>query len=66
MLTRQWPLIHNFLLTFSGFQHKNRDGILRERPEHARGRNLADCGRIYGSPCKSVGLIEEMRQKYSK
>ena len=32
-----------------------RDGILRERREHARGRILADCGRICGSPSKSVG-----------
>ena len=32
-----------------------RDGILRERREYARGRNLADCGRICGSPGKSVG-----------
>ena len=43
-----------------------RDGILRERREHARGRNLADCGRICGSPCESFGSIEEMREKYSK
>ena len=43
-----------------------KDGILRERREHARGRNLADCGRICGSPHKSVGSIEEMWQKYSK
>ena len=28
----------------------SRDGILRERREHARGRILADCGRICGSP----------------
>ena len=42
-----------------------RDGILRERREHARGRNLADCGRICGSPHISVGLIEEMRKKRS-
>ena len=34
---------------------KLRDGILRERREHARGRILADCGRICGSPRKSVG-----------
>ena len=40
-------------------------GILRERHEHARGRNLADCRRICGSPRKSVGLIKEMWQKYS-
>ena len=33
-----------------------RDGIMRERREHARGRILADCGRICGSPGKSVGL----------
>ena len=36
-----------------------RDGILRE---HARGRNLADCGRICESPRKSVSSIEEMFQ----
>ena len=42
------------------------DGILRERHEHARGRNLADCGRICGSSCKSVGSIEEMWKKCSK
>ena len=39
-----------------------RDGILRERLEHARGRNLADCGRICGGSCKSIGSIEEMFQ----
>ena len=44
----------------------NRDGILRERREHARGRNLADCGRICGSPRESFGSIEEMWKKYSK
>ena len=38
----------------------NRGGILRERREHARARNLADCGRICGSPHKSVGSIEEI------
>ena len=43
-----------------------RDGILRERREHARGSNLADCGRICGSPHKSVGSIEEMWKKCSK
>ena len=43
-----------------------RDGILRERREHARGRNLADCGRICGSPRESFGSIEEMWKKYSK
>ena len=32
-----------------------RDGILRERREHARGRIMADCERICGSPGKSVG-----------
>ena len=33
-----------------------RDGILRERREHARGRILADCGRICGSlGNKSIG-----------
>ena len=37
-----------------------RDGILRKRREHARGRNLADCGRICGSPRKSFGSIKEM------
>ena len=31
-----------------------RDGILRERREHARGRILMDCGRICGSPGKSM------------
>ena len=31
-----------------------RDGILRECREHAHGRNMADCGRICGSPRKSV------------
>ena len=30
-------------------RNAHRDGILRERREHARGRNLADCGRICGS-----------------
>ena len=44
----------------------SRDGILRERREHARGRNLADCGRICGSPRESFGSIEEMWKKYSK
>ena len=43
-----------------------RDGILRERHEHARGRNLADCGRICGSTRKPVGRIEEMWNKCSK
>ena len=43
-----------------------RDGILRERCEQARGTKLADCGRICGSPHKSVGSIEEMWQNYSK
>ena len=43
-----------------------RDGILRERHEHARGKNLADCGRICGSPRESFGSIEEMWKKYSK
>ena len=28
-----------------------RGEILHERREHARGRNLADCKRICGSPC---------------
>ena len=37
----------------------NRDGILRERHEHACGRNLADCGSIFGGPHKSVGSIEK-------
>ena len=32
-----------------------RDGILRVRCKHARGGNLADCGRICGSSRKSVG-----------
>ena len=45
---------------------QGRDGILHKRREHARGRNLADCGRICGSARKSVGSIEEMWQKYSK
>ena len=39
---------------------------MRERREHARGRNLADCGSIYGCPCISVGSIKEMWKKYSK
>ena len=43
-----------------------RDGILRERWEHARGRNLADYGRIFGSPRESFGSTEEMWKKYSK
>ena len=45
---------------------KLRYGILRERREHARGRNLADCGRICGSPLKICRLnlrnVEEMFQ----
>ena len=44
----------------------SRDGILRERREHARGRYSADCGRICGSHRKSFGSIEEMWKKYSK
>ena len=44
----------------------SRDGILRKRREHAHGRNLADCGRICGSPHESFGSIEEMWKKYSK
>ena len=44
----------------------HRDGILCERREHARGRNLTDCGRICGSHRRSVGLIEEMWKEYSK
>ena len=43
-----------------------RDGMLRERREHARGRNLPYCGRICGSPCESFGSIEEMWKKNSK
>ena len=47
--------------------HMNRDGILRVRREHARGRNLADCGRICGSPLKICRLnlrnVEEMFQR---
>ena len=42
------------------------DEILRECREHADGRNFADCGRICGSPNKSVGTIEEMWKKCSK
>ena len=43
------------------------DGILRERCEHARGRNFADCGWICGSLMgTSFGSIEEMWTKYSK
>ena len=38
------------------------DGMLREHSEHARGRNLADCG----SPRKSVGSFEEMWRKCTK
>ena len=45
---------------------RTRDGILRERREHARGRNLADCGRICGSLRLSVGSNEEMWNKCSK
>ena len=44
----------------------HRDGILHERREHARGRNLADRGRICGSPLKICRLnlrnVEEMFQ----
>ena len=44
----------------------SRDGILRERREHARGRNLANCGRICGSPPQICRLnlrnVEEMFQ----
>ena len=40
-----------------------RDGISRERREHARVRNLADCGRICERPRKSIGSIEEMWRK---
>ena len=40
-----------------------RDGILRERREHARGRYLADCGRICGTSRKSKDTIEEMWKK---
>ena len=43
-----------------------RDLILRERREPARERNLADCGRICGSPHISVGSIEEMCNKCPK
>ena len=39
-----------------------RDGILRE---HARGRNLADCGRICGSLHKSFGSIVEINSDSS-
>ena len=48
---------------------KYRDGILRERREHARGRILADCGRICGSPGKSLGsnkIVEEISQMIKK
>ena len=58
--------IHNLLLAlitillvldvhFKSDWTVDRDGILRERREHARGRILSNCGRICGSPCKSVG-----------
>ena len=50
-----WTFIGPYLALLS------RDGILRKRREHARGRNLAD----YGSICTSVGLIEEMWNKCS-
>ena len=40
-----------------------RDGIFRERREHARGRYLADCRRICGSSRESFGSIEEMWKK---
>ena len=43
-----------------------RDGMLRERREHARAGNLADCTRICGSPWGSVGSVEEMWKKCSK
>ena len=46
--------------------HQYRDGILRERRKHARGRNLADCGKICRSPSESFGSIEKMWKKYSK
>ena len=43
-----------------------RDGILRERREHARGRNLANCGRICRIPPQICRLnlrnVEEMFQ----
>ena len=39
-----------------------RDGILQERRDYARRRNLANCGRVCGSPRKLVGSIEEMLQ----
>ena len=42
------------------YKYYTRDGILRKRNEHAYGRNFADCGRICGSPRKSVGSIEEI------
>ena len=35
---------------------------MRERREHARGRILADCGRICGSPDKSVGSTENVEE----
>ena len=41
----------------------DRDGILRQRHKHARRRNLADCGRIRGSPRESFGSIEKMWKK---
>ena len=43
-----------------------RDGILHEPRKYARGTNLTDCGKICGSHCKSVGLIEEIWKEYSK
>ena len=42
-----------------------RDGILRERREHARGRNLAECGRICGSPRESTMWIVTVDKKYN-
>ena len=43
-----------------------RDGISGEHHEHASVRNLADCVRIFWSPCKilrlNLGNMEEMFQ----
>ena len=58
--------VKSILSIFRDSNEFYRDGILRERREHARGRNLADCGRICGSPRKYFGSIEEMWKKYFK
>ena len=60
------PRKHQFEYSQEESWTELRDGIFRERREHARGRNLVDCGRICGSPRKSFGSIDKMWEKYSK